>query len=110
MIVDISVDQLRQVAKSIDSSRNDITNLYNTNVKTILESSKEAIVVSGLDFDEFINKFTKSFNSLDTKLGALSDVLLNKIIPNYENLGDEIKRAFNDTFASEMASILSKLN
>lgn len=105
----IDIDELNNIATNINTKKEEILKLYDTNIKSVLEASKDAIVVSGLDFEEFVNKFNKTFNALSEKLGSLSDVIVNKIIPNYENLGGEIKNAFNNSFASEMSEILSQL-
>ena len=48
----------------------------------------------------------KLFSELDTNVTDLTNVLLNKIIPNYENLSTEIKALFDNNFADKLTQLL----
>lgn len=100
---------LQSVAKNINTKRDEISSLYKNSITKILNESKEAISVSGINFDDFLSKFGKTFEALDTRLAELSDVLVKQIIPNYDNLNISIKEAFNNQFAEEMNNILKNL-
>ena len=110
MALQVSTEELKQVSKNIDDKRNQISMIYNNKLKNILEESKEAVVASGLDFDEFKQSFGTAFSRIETKLGELSSALINEIIPQYESLNSYIGKAFNVDFANEMSSILKELN
>ena len=105
----VSTDELRSVAANLLVKKEQVMNIYNTNVKKVMEESKDAIVMSGLDFNEFDNQFKAAFTSLSERLNALSTALTKDILPKYDDLSSSIKRAFNSTFASQMQEILSSL-
>lgn len=108
MVDKISVDYggLRQAAASIESKKEELMGIYNNDIKTVIESSKQCIVTSGLNFDQVDASFKTTFTNLDQRLTELTRVLVEQIIPNYENLSDEIRRAFNNDFATQMSSLL----
>ena len=102
----VDASGLRSVAQDINTKREEIMNVYTGSLKQIIESSKQCISTSGLDFDQVNSVFAKTFSSLDSSLAELSDVLINKIIPSYEDLSSEIRSAFNSEFADQLSSIL----
>ena len=102
----VNTDGLKSVAQDMNAKRDEIMNIYNGTLKQIIESSKECISTSGLDFDMVNSVFERTFKNLDTSISQLSDVLLNKIIPSYEELSAEIRYAFNTEFADEMSNLL----
>lgn len=106
----VSADDLRQVAANLQTKKEEILNVYNSKVKAVMEESKEAIVISGLNFDEFNEQFRKAFVNLSDRLDSLSNALTTQIIPQYENLNMSIKKAFNVDFANQMTEILKSLN
>jgi hypothetical protein len=102
----VDASGLRAVAQDLNVKREEIMNVYTGSLKQIIESSKQCISTSGLDFDQVNSVFAKTFSSLDSSIGELSDVLINKIIPSYEDLSAEIRTVFNSEFADQLASIL----
>lgn len=104
--VSISTEGLKEVANTINEKKDEIMKIYNTTLKSILSSSKECLSVSGLDYSQVENEFKTTFETLDKRVTELTNVLVTKIIPSYEDLSGEIKQMFNNDFASEMASIL----
>lgn len=102
----VNTEGLKSVAQDMNAKRDEIMNIYNGTLKQIIESSKECISTSGLDFDSVNFVFERTFKNLDTSISQLSDVLLNKIIPSYEELSAEIRYAFNNEFAEEMSNLL----
>ncbi len=109
MALYVSTEDLKAVANSLNTKKNEITNIYNTKVKPVMEQSKEAITVSGLNFDEFNRQFSNAFTSLANEIGSLSNALTTKIIPNYNDLSQSIRNAFNNDFANQMNTILAAL-
>ena len=105
----VSPDELRTVAQSLQTKRTQLQNIYNTKVRSIMEQSKEAIQISGLDFNEFNTQFANAFTTLEDRLNTLSTALTNQIIPNYESLNSSIVKAFNIDFANQMNDILRTL-
>ena len=102
----VNADGLRSVAQDMTTKKDEIMNIYNGTLKSIIESSKTCISTSGLDFDQVNSIFAKTFADLDSSITELSDALVNKIIPSYEDLSADIRVAFNSEFADQMSSIL----
>lgn len=102
----VNADGLRSVAQDMNAKKEEIMNIYTGTLKSIIESSKTCISTSGLDFEQVNSAFAKTFADLDSSISELSDALINKIIPSYEDLSTEIRTAFNTEFADQMSSIL----
>ena len=109
MALIVDTNQLNTVAINLKQKKEDILNLYNTKVKLILDTSEDAIIVSGLNFNEFETYFAKAFTDLANEIEILSSALQNQILPRYDNLSISIKNAFNKDFASQMQVILNEL-
>lgn len=101
--------QLSTVPTTLKAKSEDILKVYNNNVKNILETSKEAIAVSGLNFETFESYFASAFTSLSNELENLANVLQNQILPKYDNLSISIRNVFNNEFGSQMQSIIEEL-
>ena len=110
MALYVSTEELKQVSKNLADKKNQISEIYNLKLKNIMEESKDAIIASGLDFNDYKQSLGVAFSKIENKLDELSNVLSNQIIPQYENLDAYIGRAFNNEFASEMSAILRELN
>ena len=110
MSVYVNVDELRGVANDLKTRKQAISDIYESKIKPALTSSEEAIVASGINFNDFIKTFNTIFNNLDGRLDNLVNVLNNKIIPNYDQLGSSIASSFNNDFASQMSNILGSNN
>ena len=89
----VNADGLRSVAQDMTTKKDEIMNIYNGTLKSIIESSKTCISTSGLDFDQVNSIFAKTFADLDSSITELSDALVNKIIPSYEDLSVDIRAA-----------------
>ena len=77
----VSTEELRAVAIDLLTKKEQVMNIYNTNVRKVMEESKEAIVMSGLDFNEFDSQFRSAFTTLSNNLNALSTALTTQILP-----------------------------
>ncbi len=106
----VKTEEIRQIAQNINAKREEIKNVYSANVLPILNSSEECLKVSGLNYEEVLQSFNSLFNSLDAQLNSLSDVLVNKVIPGYENVSDVIKKLFNSTLADQISQAMTKMN
>ena len=108
-ILSVNTVDLSAVPISLKNKRDDILRVYNSQIKNIIETSKEAIVVSGINFEELDLYFSKAFTTLSNELDNLANVLQNQILPRYDNLSESIRNAFNNEFASQMQSIMNSL-
>ena len=110
MNLQVSVEDLRQVANNLLSEKDKISDIYNKKIVSILDNSKDAISASGVNFDEFRTTFSNVFSRLSTNLENLSNALTNEIIPKYNDLNSFVGKSFNVDFANEMNSLLGKIN
>lgn len=85
-LVSVDVNELKTVASSIASRRDELMNVYYSIIRPVMQSSKECIDVSGVNFDEIDELFNSIFFNASNRISDLSNVLTNKIIPNYENI------------------------
>ena len=85
-------------------------NTYASKVQPLLKSIEECLTVSGVSYDEIISSFDGVFNGLDKNLSNLYSALNDKIIPQYEESMSVVTRIFNNDFASELRSVLSRMN
>lgn len=106
----VSKEGIIQIAQNIDTRRQEIYDVYKTQIVPILKSSEECLSVSGLNYDDVIKSFENVFNSLNTQITDLYKALTDKIIPNYENTSNIIRQLFNSEFAEELSGILSTMN
>lgn len=102
----VKIEELRMAAIDIKNKRDSIMNAYESTIKKILNQSEECIKEAGQDYNEVTSNFKNLFSSFDASITELTDVLTNKIIPNYEDLIENINNSFNHKFASEMKRIL----
>ena len=85
-LVSVDVNELKTVASSIASRRDELMNVNYSIIRPVMQSSKECIDVSGVNFDEIDELFNSIFFNASNRISDLSNVLTNKIIPNYENI------------------------
>ena len=102
----VNAEGLKSVAQDMNAKKEEIMNIYNGSLRQIIESSKQCIATSGLDFDQVNAVFAQTFADLDTNISALTEALVYKIIPSYEDLSAEIRTAFNTEFVDQMSSLL----
>ena len=108
--ISIDIEKVREVARGIDSKREEMHNTYASKVQPLLKSIEECLTVSGVSYDEIISSFDGVFNGLDKNLSNLYSALNDKIIPQYEESMSVVTRIFNNDFASELRSVLSRMN
>ena len=106
----VRTEDMKIVASNINSKREEISKIFKTKLLPILETSKECLNVSGLNYDDVIKSYENLFNSLDTQLNKLTDALVNQIIPSYNESSQIITKMFNSDFAKNMQDALTMMN
>lgn len=109
MALTVKTEELREVARDLLQRKESLNNIYNNSVKRVMEDSKEAINISGLEFNEFNLEFQKAFTELGNRMENLANALQNQILPKYDDLSSSIKSAFNNEFASQMQNLLNQI-
>ena len=109
MALTVRTEELRQVANELLKRKDSINNIYTNQIKNIMEGSKEAINISGLEFNEFNVAFQKAFTELTNRIENLANALNNQILPKYDDLSVSIRNAFNNEFASQMQNLLNEI-
>ena len=103
----VSTEEIRLIANNLISEKDEIIDLYNESLKDILDTSELELANSNTEIRNIIEEVKKLFTQFDNNITDLTNLLTNKIIPNYEDLTGEIKTLFNKTFASEMNNLLN---
>ena len=102
----ISLDELKAVAKSLQSQKDTINTLYKNKIKAVLTSTNTCFGVNGVDFSDIENAFNNSFNNLNNYYGDLINVLNNDVIARYSELLDALRKTFNQDLKSKLMSYL----
>ena len=102
----VNIEKLKEIAFNIDKKKDEIKTLYEMQIRTLVDFSKECIAKNGDSFEKVNNEFKELFEDLDNRLSVLVDLLNNKIIPNYDDLSVNIKENFNSQFAIELENLL----
>ena len=108
--ITVKMDSLSEVATNIKNKKQDINSDYNDRLVSVLNSCRQYLDVSGINYDAFISSFNNVFTSLDSQLSELVDVLQNKVIPSYNESSQVINQMFNTEFANQMNQIISVMN
>ncbi len=103
----VSLDELKQIANSLESQREQIYNTYNNKVKVVLQNTDKCFKVAGLKTADILNSFNTTFKSINDGLSGLVNVLNNNVIPQYNEIAIAIQQMFNRDFASQMTELLS---
>ncbi len=103
----VSTEEIRLIANNLISEKDEIIDLYNESLKDILDTSELELANSNTEIKNITEEVKKLFTQFDNNITDLTNLLTNKIIPNYEDLTGEIKTLFNKTFASEMNNLLN---
>ncbi|MBQ6497497.1 MAG: hypothetical protein IJI58_02145 [Bacilli bacterium] len=102
----VNTGDLRKITNNLIKEKNEIMDLYNESLKDILTTSQKELIKSKEDIVGISDELKKLFTRFDSDISELTNLLLTKIIPEYENLSVEIKELFNKTFASELGNLL----
>lgn len=102
----VRTEELKVITNNIIQEKNDILDLYTESLVNILTTSEIKLTNYSKEVNEVSKELKKLFSELDTNVTDLTNVLLNKIIPNYENLSTEIKALFDNNFADKLTQLL----
>lgn len=100
----IDMEELKKIVGAIRQKKNMIIDIYEKQIKKILYKSMQYIS-DGQNYVEE-EKLKALFSKFDNDMTNLEETLVNKIIPIYESLFDDVKGIFNDQFANEMQNLL----
>ena len=87
----VRTEELKVITNNIIQEKNDILDLYTESLVDILTTSEIKLTNYSKEVNDVSKELKKLFSEFDTNVTDLTNVLLNKIIPNYENLSTEIK-------------------
>ena len=103
----ISLAQLQEVAKNIDTEKDQLISTYNNKISKVLKESDKCFHVAGLNTNEIISNFDQLFKELNTEITKLTDALRNQVIANYSEEQQTLQQMFNNDFASKMREYLN---
>ena len=104
--ININTDDLKIISNNIITKKNQIIDIYNHRIKTIINDNEKFLMENGFTIDEIEELFTK----LDKDITELVNVLKNRIIGNYEDLNTNLKDLFGNKFKNEIESLLDIKN
>ena len=106
----INSEELIAIAKSIETKKEQIINIYKSEVLPALETSENCLRVAGLNYSEIITAFDKVYNTMGAQISTMTDAIITRIAPNYDAMTMTIRDIFNSEFASEMQAIINDMN
>ena len=106
----ISIEDLKRISNQIKDDTNKMSELYNNTISNALETCKDDLVVSGINFDDVQASFKNLFSSLTSQLNEFTDAMNTKVLPRYEATASTITKLFNQDFANEMNEFLKIIN
>ena len=78
----VRTEDLKVITNNIIQEKNDILDLYTESLIDILTTSEIKLTNYSKEVNEVSKELKKLFSELDTNVTDLTNVLLNKIIPN----------------------------
>ena len=102
----ISIEELKHIANNMEQKKEDIKEIYQAKVCSILKNGRLNKINNITEYDEIELDLKKQFEEFDSNMTELIEVLKNKIIPEYENLSDEIKNLFKNKLSKELKDLL----
>ena len=103
----VSTDELKLVAKSLISEKDEIIDLYNKSLKDILLTSELELRDSKENIHEISDELHRLFSEFDTNMTELTNLLMNRIIPEYKNLSNDLKGLFSKRLGTDLANLLN---
>lgn len=102
----VNLIELNNAANELKRQSSQILSTFSTKILPIIESSKQYFMVSGIDYSTITSSFTRIYSKLNSRSEALSDLITNKVIPQYTELSSNINKMFNNEFVSEIQQLL----
>lgn len=106
----VNIAGLRQAAGVLDQRSAELAEIYTNSILPVLSISSQEIKAAGLDYNSALTNIKGLFNSVTGGLGELSDCLVNKIIPQYEDVKATIQQQFNESFVQTMNDYINQIN
>lgn len=103
----VNAEALKQVNNKMIDGKNEIMDIYNSNIKEVIRNSEQFLDMKGIAIGDIANKINELFADFNKKMTELTDTLSDIIVPGYINLNDDIKNLFSEQFASEMDSLMN---
>lgn len=102
----VNTSNLREATSSIITKKDEIMDIYNNSIKKLLVDSETKLINKEQEIIDIEESLKKLFVQFDTSVTELTNLLINKIIPNYDNLSVDVKSLFNDNFANKLNDLL----
>ena len=102
----ISIEELKKVVNNIEKKKDEINKLYETDIKKNILLIYKNINKSNNSYDTIEEDLKKGFHAFDNNMNELIQLLKNIIIPNYEDLSNELIFLFDKQFAKEIEKLL----
>ena len=102
----INVENMKIIAKNINDKMDSINSLYKKKIEPILDNSINCLNFSNANSEEIRLQFEKDFFDLNTISNDCNFVLVNEIIPSYENLSSNLTVLFKKEFSNNLNALL----
>ena len=103
----VSLNQLNEVAKNIDTEKDEILTTYNNKISVVLKNSDKCFHIAGLNTSEIISNFDQLFKELDGEITKLTEALRTQVVGRYTEQTQAVRQMFNNDFASKLKSYLN---
>lgn len=101
------LEDLKYTASNIIQKKNEIMNLYNNSVKQIVLASDKCIKANGDTSTNVYSSFEEAFNKFDNEMNDLIEILINDILPKYDELYSDLSYLFNKQLMNKMSDLLN---
>ena len=103
----INTVEVQNIAKSITEKMNTINNMYQHDLKMILNESVRCLAYSNVKYEDMYTDFKDDFSSLNKTVDDFLFTLVNEIVPSYENLNSDLTVLFKNELGNELNSLLN---
>lgn len=104
--IKVNVEELKKICNKMIDEKNEIMNIYNSNIKEVMQTSQRFLKTKGIQIEDVESKIKELFKNFDKNMTELTDTLSDGIVPGYISLNEEIKKLFGENFASEMENLI----
>ena len=102
----IKTENLNKVSNDILTKKNEIMDVYEKELKSIIELSKTCIEHNGQSFENIKEEFDSLFKEFNNEITNMMFVLQKDIIPKYDNLAGDLRGLFSEQFKDELSNLL----
>lgn len=104
--IKITTEELKVVLESLKKQRDQISNIYSSQIKKVLENSSSCFTVAGMDTEMISKSIASTFKNINTNLSALIDLLENGVISKYSELSYAIQKMFTNDVTNRLYDLL----